>query len=337
LLKLIKILIILGIASILIASIFYATLENNSEISAFTSPNLKVAFIADQNLGEGAIAVLELIKNEKTDMVIHSGDFDYIDNPELWDEQINQVLGNDFPYFASIGNHDIKKWDEYQNKIKNRIEKIDDIECKGDIGIKSSCNYKGLFFILSGVGIKGSNHEEFIKNELEDSSSIWRICSWHLNMNKMQTGEKEDGTGWEVYEECRIGGAMVVTGHEHSYQRTKTMIDFENQIVDPKNSDPNEITIDHNSSFVVVNGLGGGGIRDQDRCLPTTYPYGCDEWAKIYSSDQEAEYGALFCSFHINENPFLAHCYFKNISGEIVDDFTIQNKIRNTPNSNSWD
>ena len=115
------------------------------------------------------------------------------------------------------------------------------------------------------------------------------------------------------------------------------MVDFENQIVDPKNSDPNEISIDHNSSFVVVNGLGGGGIRGQERCLPTTYPYGCDEWAKIYSSDQGAEYGALFCSFHINENPFLAHCYFKNISGEIVDDFTIQNKIRNTPNSNSWD
>ena len=86
--------------------------EDSPEVSAFTSPNLKVAFIADQNLGEGAISVLELIKNEKTEMVIHSGDFDYIDNPELWDEQINQVLGNDFPYFASIGNHDVEKWDE---------------------------------------------------------------------------------------------------------------------------------------------------------------------------------------------------------------------------------
>lgn len=310
--------------------LYFISNEKIPDISPFTSPNLKVAFIGDQNLGSDSIAVLELIKKEKTDLVIHSGDFDYHDDPELWDKQINDVLGDDFPYFASIGNHDVKEWNGYQNKLKNRLDKLEGETCKGDIGVKSTCIYQGLFFILSGVGTMDSEHEKYIKNELEDSSSIWRICSWHKNMNKMQVGEKGDETGWEVYEECRMGGAIIVTAHEHSYERTKTLIDFENQIVDPDNSNPNELSINHNSSFAIVSGLAGGGMRNQDRCLPTSYPYGCEEWAKIYSSDQDSNYGALFCSFYVDGDPFLANCYFKDISDKIIDEFTIQNHIKIT-------
>ena len=39
--------------------------------------NFKVAFIGDQGLHANARAVLNLIKNEGADAVIHSGDFDY--------------------------------------------------------------------------------------------------------------------------------------------------------------------------------------------------------------------------------------------------------------------
>ncbi len=43
-------------------------------------------------------------------MVLHQGDFDYKDDPDAWDQRINLVLGPDFPYFASIGNHDFAFW-----------------------------------------------------------------------------------------------------------------------------------------------------------------------------------------------------------------------------------
>src|SRR3974390_2603474 len=80
------------------------------EILAETStpPNLKVAFIGDQGLGEEPKAVLTMIKAEGADLVIHSGDFDYADDPAAWDGQINGVLGPNFPYIGSIGNHDVK-------------------------------------------------------------------------------------------------------------------------------------------------------------------------------------------------------------------------------------
>ena len=84
-----------------------------------TTEELKVAFIADQVINENAKKVLQLIKNEKTDMVIHTGDFgccnsiikylyvreSYIGTALDWDAQITNILGPNFPYFGTIGNH----------------------------------------------------------------------------------------------------------------------------------------------------------------------------------------------------------------------------------------
>ena len=94
-----------------------------------TDANLRVAFIGDQSLSPDAIAVLNLIKNEGTDMVLHQGDLDYaVDpatpDPDAWDRMISDVLGDDFPYFASVGEHDDTKWNEYQQKLHDRLKKI---------------------------------------------------------------------------------------------------------------------------------------------------------------------------------------------------------------------
>ena len=93
-----------------------------------TPQNFKVAFIGDQGLSSNAVAVLNLIKDEGTDMVLHQGDFDYSDNPDAWDQQINGVLGDDFPYFASVGNHDEIAWPGYQGKLQARLNKV---ACQG--------------------------------------------------------------------------------------------------------------------------------------------------------------------------------------------------------------
>jgi len=316
---------ILFVGTILAGTLAYAETQKSPP------SNFKVAFIADQGLGPNSVAVLQLIKDEGADMVLHQGDFEYTDDPDAWDQQINDVLGPDFPYFASIGNHDLVALDGYKQKLNERLAKINGANCSGDLGIKSSCTYKGLFFILSGVGTVGSGHDTFIRDQLLQDNSIWRICSWHKNMNAMQVGLKPDDTGWEVYEECRKAGAIIATGHEHSYERTKTLISIENQIVDSDFSDPNNVIVREGSSFVFVSGLGGKSIRNQDQCLPTTFPYGCNsEWASIYTSDQGANFGALFCSFHVDGEPNKANCYFKDISGIVPDQFTITSFVGDT-------
>ena len=322
--------ILAGIISILI----FAQEEAVIEKLIHTDANFRVAFIGDQGLGPNSVAVLNLIKDENAQMVLHQGDFDYNDDPDAWDKQISNVLGDDFPYFGTIGGHDLLKWNEYQQKLHDRLKKNPDAQCIGDLGVKSSCTYKGLHFIQVGPGIKGSEHGSFIENQLNNNDHIWSVCSWAMNMNAMQTGDQSNKTGWEVYENCKNAGAIIATGHEHVYSRTKTLIDIENQVVDPEWSERNKLRIKEDSTFVFVSGIGGKTIRAQERCLPLSYPYGCNgEWANIYTSDQHATFGALFCTFNADGQPNKAYCYFKDIDGRIIDEFTITSFLGTYPDN----
>jgi hypothetical protein len=289
-------------------------------VDTTTPPNFKVAFIGDQGLGENSRAVLQLIKEEGADMVIHSGDFDYESNPDKWDQQINDVLGPGFPYFASVGNHDVRKWSGYQKKLKDRLDRVNGASCEGDLGVKSACTYKGLFFILSGAATMGSNHTAYIRDQLADNGSIWRICSWHKNQRLMQVGEKKDDVGWGPYEECRKAGAIIATAHNHAYARTHLMDDFETQSIA---STSNTLRIEKGKTFVFVSGLGGRNFEDQNDELAAN-----KWWAAVYTPEQGADFGALFCTFNEGGVENKAHCYFKDINGRIPDEFYIESDVR---------
>ena len=304
-------------------------------------PELRVAFIGDQGLGPNAIAVLELIKDEGAQMVLHQGDFDYKNQPYNWDKQISGVLGSDFPYLATIGHHDVEAWTAdnvsqykrpvisqagYQELLYDRLEKNPDVVCNGDLGIKSSCTYQGLFFILVAPGDYAEprpDYDSFIKKQLNENDSNWRICSWHNDMNIIQAEAKPNETGWEVYESCKDGGAIIANAHMHFYARTKTLIDFENQIVDPEWSEPNKLRVKEGATFTFISGLGGMPIDKQ------MY----DEWTVNYTSSQGATFGALFCTFNAGGQPNKAYCYFKNIVGNIIDEFTVTSFLGTYPDN----
>ena len=136
----------------------------------------------------------------------------------------------------------------------------------------------------------------------------------------MQVGGAGNETGWGVYEACRIGGGIVATGHEHSYSRTHLLEDFENQSIV---GTTNTLTLENGRTFAFVSGLAGRSIRPQNRHL-LNKPW----WASVYTSTQEADYGALFCTFHIDNQPEQANCYFKDISGNVPDTFNIISALR---------
>lgn len=284
-----------------------------------TPPNFKIAFIGDQGLGPNARAVLKLIQSEGAQAVVHSGDFDYNDNPAAWDAQINNVLGADFPYFASVGNHDEAKWrgaNGYQQQLKNRLNRLG-ITWDGDLGVKSSLRYKGIFLLLLAPGTLGCGHDAYIMEQLAADTSLWRICSWHKDMRLMQVGGKEDETGWEVYEEARKGGAIIATAHEHSYSRTHLLSSIRNQTVASRSD---TLIITNGKTFVFVSGLGGESIRNQE--------LSGDWWASIYTSNQGANYGALFGTFNVGGVPNLATFYFKDLSGKIADQFVVISQVK---------
>jgi hypothetical protein len=284
-----------------------------------------VAFIGDQGLTKEARVVLRMIRAENADLVLHLGDLDYEDDPIAWDAMITEVLGTDFPVLVAVGNHDDKRWygpGGYQDRQKMRLSRIPDADCSGELGVRSACTFRGLFFILSGIGTmpEAPNHPEhvdYLRDQLARSDAIWSICAWHKNQRAMQLGSKEDEVGWQPYEVCREGGAIVATAHEHSYSRTHLMDDFATQSVA---SSSDTLVIDEGNSFAFVSGLGGHSIRDQERDGPW--------WAAIYTSDQGANFGALFCEFFADGEPDRANCYFKDIDGNIPDRFELISAVK---------
>jgi hypothetical protein len=154
-------------------------------------PNLKIALIGDQGLNPDSIAVLNLIKDEGAETVMHSGDLDYSGNPSAWDAQINNVLRANFPYFASIGDQDEDVWrgaTGYQQLLINRFSRLG-ITWSGDLGVRSTFYYKVLFFVLVAPGISGFDTADmhlYIRDRLAQDNSVWSICSWHKNMRLMK-------------------------------------------------------------------------------------------------------------------------------------------------------
>ena len=133
----------------------------------------------------------------------------------------------------------------------------------------------------------------------------------------MQLGNKKNAVGWTPYEACREGGAIIATGHEHSYARTHLLESFESLRIASTSS---ILRITKGRSFAFVSGLGGQSVRDQDR--------DGDWWATVYTSDRGADFGALFCIFFVDGEPNRARCYFKDIDGVVVDRFQIVSEVQ---------
>jgi hypothetical protein len=322
-----------GILAITLTSaLLFSNLTEQPALAQEATPaNLKIAFIGDQALGSSPMAVLNLIKSEGAEAVLHSGDFDYADNPGAWDAQINSVLGPNFPYFASIGNHDELSWNGplgYQQYVIDRFNRLG-ISWSGSLGLQSTFHYKGLFFVITapgiGSGFDNGRSDSYIRDQLAGDHSVWSICSWHKNMKLMQVGGKQDETGWPVYEEARKGGAIIATGHEHSYSRTHLLSSMINQTVA---STSNTLTLTKGNTFAFVSGIGGHSIRDQLLSGPW--------WASITAANclpgdavcqPNAKFGALFGVFNVDGQPNKAFFYFKDISGRIIDSFTVISNI----------
>jgi predicted phosphodiesterase len=307
-------------------------------MAAGQSRECTIAFIGDQGSGADTVGVLKIIEAEGAQAVIHCGDFDYDDDPGAWDAQITAILGENYPYFAAIGNHDEDEFytnGGYQDLIEDRMDRVG-IDWQGEMGVRCAFSFEGIRIVMIAPGIFQSMdpqqiNENYLRDQFAADHSTWRIAAWHKNQRSMQVGDKSDETGWGVYETARRGGAVIATAHEHSYSRTQLLSNCQAQTI--ASTDPilqlardNPATPeDEGRSFVFVSGLGGQSIRDQNRCFPVTPPYGCGGvWASIYTSDQAARFGALFATFRYGGDPRLAHFYFKNVDGLIIDEFLVR-------------
>lgn len=291
-------------------SVLSFTLHGNAAAS------IKVAFIGDQGVRSTSESVLSLIASEGTDLLLIQGDLGYDDNTaNTWDSHLTNILGRDFPVLTVVGNHENFEWPLYQRLIQQRIDRIDGLSCSGNTGVKSKCKFGNIevvqvapaIYEVPGIDAE-DDYAAYIRSSFAGSDNGWRICSWHKPHTMMQTGDKTGPSNWDIYDECLNAGAMIALAHDHAYARTYLLRDFRSQSVVHRQD---EMALQSGQSFSFVSGLGGREVRRQSR--------GGDYFASIYTADQGATNGALFCTFE----EVSASCYFKAIDGAVPDRFTL--------------
>jgi hypothetical protein len=292
-------------------------------LSILATAATKLAFIGDQGIGPEAVAALKLIKEERAELVVHLGDLGYAPeaDPETarrWMGQLEGVLGPEFPYLVTIGNHDVALWSTYRGLLTAHLARTPDVHCDGDYGVQAHCSFRGIQVVLSGVGTvpdrpNDPDHVAYLRTALGRGAPAWRICAWHKNQSALQLGHKTDEVGWEAYETCREGGALVATGHEHSYARTRTLLRFATLEIDAAEP-PHQLQVGGGRSFAFVSGIGGARLRPQARCRAL-----CPEWARMLTTDQGVKHGVLFIAF----GDRMARGYLKQVDGQVRDRFTV--------------
>src|SRR3990167_2620783 len=207
-------------------NLIFLTASRSVSAQTSTEPNFKVAFIGDSGAGNGFQSILNLIKAEGAQMVLHQGDFDYSAGPQVWMDKINATLGANFPYLGSDGNHDIWDTDGYGAFFKDRLTKMGLTAPAGNLPTNYSTVYKGLKMVF----VQENGNPSYIAQELGNDNHVWKICSWHKNVTNLQLGTKSNDQGYPDYETCRQYGAIIATAHEHTYERTKTFANTANSI-----------------------------------------------------------------------------------------------------------
>ena len=183
-----------------------------------TDPNLKIAFVGDTADGTNWRNVLKLALAEGAPAVVTAGDMTYDSDPAGW-----------WSATESGRRPELSRSSWRAATTTTRPGRASSAEAANHLGVANriagphNAAYKTIFRGLDIVTIQKGDTGTTITNLFGTDNHIWKVCNWHQNQNKMQVGGKGDEMGWAVYEACRQKGAIIITGHEHTYHRTKTM------------------------------------------------------------------------------------------------------------------
>lgn len=303
---------------------------------------LKIAYIGDTDT-VNVVNIYRLIRSENVSAVVLNGDLDYKGSPAKWNLVYKEVLG-DLPFYVTVGNHDNHIWRDYQDQVSRHYSASNVTECVGNVGVREVCTHAGVAMLLSGAGSAcgGLTHEHtpYISQSLQQFQEwnvTWKVCNFHKNNHLLHTSRMPsvmkdvDEVGLDNFRLCLQHGAMIFTSHKHQYSRTHEIDAMSSETVSVSRRVPvgsnssNPIRLGRGRSFVVVNGIGGYSIHTMDRGMLANEWWAAhwDGGGRSKASPADVS-GAFFCEYHVMGDPRLARCYFKNVRGDLIDDFYIR-------------
>lgn len=296
--------------------------------------DLKVAFIADTGLNSYTKMLWKKLVDQGHDMIIHPGDFAYrFRKGRQFVKTVSSIIPQEIPYITTTGDHDLFEFSKYQEGFVERDLKTPGLSCEGSWGTASVCTYEGIVVLSAGLAFREFDFDLFLHQQLKKYEKWpWKICSWHRNAEHLQVGSKSDGISPRFYEICRKYGAVIITGHQHTYSRTHPMKSFADPSIDDKlknnyfydDSDPNHAFIYPGQSVVIVTGLAGTSARPWiERNMKNRF------WASVVAKQNMITGGALSCTFNpggVDEG--LSFCQYEDLEGVLHDQFTLRSVSR---------
>jgi 3',5'-cyclic AMP phosphodiesterase CpdA len=220
-------------------------------VLAFWPSAESTRFVAIGDFGVGGAtersmgaSVKSWTKNHPIDLLLTLGDNDYTESPSAfhdnWVASFGWLETAGTSVAGTLGNHDVRvdggryEFDELgmpRARYRRRI---------GDVG----------FFFLNSNAVGSAKQKEWLRRALADSTARWQIVAFH---HPAYTCGGYYGNGgvlsrWVPLLE-RYGADLVLSGHDHNYQRFK----------------------EHRGVRYVVHG-GGGAPLYSIRSCPGSYP-----------------------------------------------------------------
>ena len=99
--------------------------------------------------------MLSMIGSEGVDLLVLLGDLGYEpDSAAVWEAQLDDALGRDFPVIAVVGNHEDLEWSTYRRLLAERLERAGGLRCDGRLGVKALCRFANLDIVQVAPGIR---------------------------------------------------------------------------------------------------------------------------------------------------------------------------------------
>lgn len=183
---------------------------------------------------------------------------------------------------------------------------------------------------------------EFIEREFSDERSKnvrWRFCIHHMTSAKLSGGDKNRDSMVlaRITDACRKHGAIIMSGHQHIYSRTKMLKSVgtesgEDPIpVDGTNADKSTFVVSEGLTMSITTGMGGydGACNGK---------YSNATWMDKCISRPSDHRGAVIAEFDEKDTRIGTFRYMNSLrDGNIVDEFRITSKLSGSVNNATKD